>query len=102
EQLAYISPFLKGLYLDFDALIAVGGAANTRELSAIDPARQTLRRNAVAALQEAYLKRTAEGAFKWVGTQYPTDAAAQDAEMSTADYEDFVLSACRVDQDDPM
>ncbi len=96
-QLDYVSPFLDVAYREFDALIAVGGAGNTRELSAIDPARQARRRTAQAAMQAELFRRTAAGEFKWVGTQYPTQAVAQDAEMSLSDYEDFVYGACHVD-----
>jgi aminopeptidase len=39
---------------------------------------------------------------KWVGCQYPTLAAAQDATMSLSEYEDFVFRACRVDRKDPV
>ena len=39
------------------------------------------------------MNRAAEGKLKWVGTQYPTQAAAQDAEMSLEEYEDFVFGA---------
>src|SRR5687768_12006008 len=44
-------------------------------------------------LRELFLNRFAEGKLKWVGTQFPTHSAAQDAEMSLAEYEDFVFRA---------
>jgi aminopeptidase len=43
-----------------------------------------------------------EGAFRTVGTQFPTNANAQDAEMSLREYEDFVYGACLPDMDDPV
>ena len=39
------------------------------------------------------MKRAAEGTLDWSGTQFPSQASAQDAEMSLAEYEDFVFSA---------
>src|SRR4029077_13711209 len=36
------------------------------------------------------------------GTQFPTQAAAQDAEMSLEDYEDFVFNAGMLDRADPV
>jgi aminopeptidase len=95
-QLDYVSPFLETVYTQFDRLISVNGIANTRELSGVDPARQARRRQALAKLQERFFERTAAGEMMWVGTQFPTDALAQDAEMSLADYEDFVYGACHV------
>ena len=96
-QLTYISPFVQAQYGEFECLISLGGSANTRELSGVDPERQALQRNAAAPLLEAYLKRSAAGELRWVTTQYPTDAGAQDAEMSLRDYEDFVYGAMHVD-----
>jgi aminopeptidase len=48
------------------------------------------------------MKRAAEGSLKWTGTQYPTQAAAQDAEMSLAEYEDFVFNAGLLNEADPV
>lgn len=102
-QLDFVSPILNLAYREFEALIAVGGAGNTRELSAIAPERQARRRLAQSAMQARLFERTAAGEFKWVGTQYPTAAVAQDAEMSLTDYEDFVYGACHVTGgDDPV
>lgn len=95
-QLKYISPFLQAAYCEFECLISLGGPTNTREMSAVDPARQAIQRQAVAPILETMFKRTAAGEFKWVTTQYPTDAAAQEAEMSLREYEDFVYGACHV------
>jgi len=47
------------------------------------------------------MERAAVGEMRWCGTQYPTEAHAQDAEMSLTDYEDFVFKSCLLDQDDP-
>ena len=35
-------------------------------------------------------------------TLYPTDAYAQDAEMATDEFADFVVAACKLDQPDPV
>ena len=48
------------------------------------------------------MNRAAEKQLRWSGTQYPTQASAQDAEMSLADYEDFVFSAGLLDKPDPV
>ena len=102
-QLAAPSPFVEWAYREFDALIAVGGLGNTRELSGVDPARQARRRVALGPANARMFERTAAGQFQWALTQYPTAALAQDAEMSLADYEDFVYGACHVaGEDDPV
>jgi aminopeptidase len=48
------------------------------------------------------LERAAKKELKWVGTAYPTEAFAQDAEMSLREYEDFVFNACLPDPNDPI
>ena len=53
-------------------------------------------------LMKTFMRRSASGEFRWVGTLYPTNAYAQDAEMSLDEYEDFVYSACLPDPDDPV
>jgi aminopeptidase len=48
------------------------------------------------------MKRSGAGELNWVLTQWPTQASAQDAEMSLAEYEDFVFSAGHLDDPDPV
>jgi aminopeptidase len=48
------------------------------------------------------MQRAAAGQLTWCGTLFPTQAHAQDAEMSLTDYEDFVYSAGHLDEDDPV
>jgi aminopeptidase len=46
--------------------------------------------------------RMDRGELRWLGTLCPTNAHAQDAEMSLSDYEEFVFRACHVDEPDPV
>ena len=48
------------------------------------------------------MKRAADGEHRWVGTMFPTNAHAADAEMSLADFEDFYFRACLADDPDPL
>jgi aminopeptidase len=96
-QLAFVSPFFHMVAGEFEGHISLGGASNTRQLNGVDPARQVIQRKALAPALETYMRRAAEGKLNWVVAQYPTDANAQDAEMSLRDYEDFVYGACHVD-----
>jgi aminopeptidase len=49
-----------------------------------------------------FMSRAAEGKLKWTGTQFPCQASAQDADMSLAEYEDFVFGAGLLGQPDPV
>jgi aminopeptidase len=80
----------------------LGGTDNTRTLSGVDPARQQIARTAGQELMQTFMQRSAAGEFRWVGTMYPTNAQAQEADMSLADFEDFVYSACFVDKEEPV
>jgi len=100
EQLAFVPPFDKMLFEEFDAGIFVHGDNNTRGLSSVDPARLSARQTAIRPLLAKYLERSATGKFKWVRSDYPTEALAQDAELSLREFEDFYFGACHVTGDD--
>jgi aminopeptidase len=54
-------------------------------------------------LTKRFWERIDGGEAKWVGTRFPTEAHAQDAEMSLTEYEEFVYAACHVrDGEDPV
>jgi len=102
EQLQHISEPLKLITETFDCRIGIRGAANTRSLSSVDPKRMQIMQAARKELMATSMKRTAEGQFRWVGTMFPTQAFAQEADMSLSEYEDFVYGACFADKDDPV
>lgn len=74
-----------------DGEINIGGPLNTKEFSNIDPKKIAIRRKVVHPISEIVLKK------KWVGCQYPTNALAQDAEMSLEEFEDFLFKATNLD-----
>ncbi|HZL37646.1 MAG TPA: aminopeptidase [Tepidisphaeraceae bacterium] len=85
-----------------DGSIGVWADENTKALSNVDAKRIGLQQAARKPIFETFLKRAADGALKWVGTQYPTQASAQDGEMSLAEYEDFVFGAGLLNEPDPV
>nr|MBN2276142.1 aminopeptidase [candidate division Zixibacteria bacterium] len=102
QQLQYISP-LKELEMEkIDAYLGIWATTNTKFLSGVDPKRQQLHSKAKEPLMNRFFQRASEGALHWTGTQYPTEAHAQDAEMSLTDYEDFVYRAGHLHEDDPV
>jgi aminopeptidase len=102
EQLDFVSPVAEMIAERFDARITLRSDNNTRELSGIDPSRQARFNKAMAPLFKKMLARGATKELRWVGTQYPTPAYAQEADMSLREYEDFVYGACFCDQEDPI
>ncbi len=102
KQLAWISPLDNQLYHQMDVMINLLAASNTRALTAIEPEKMRSRQQSRRPLTETFMERSAQGSLRWVLTQFPCDAYAQDADMSLKDYEDFVYAATFADQPDPI
>ena len=102
EQLAYIPPLRRMINEEYETLLEIRSEANTRELSGIDPARMAIGQQAWHELLETFMRRSAEGSLRWCSTLFPTNAYAQDANMSLRDFEEFVYSACFLNDEDPI
>jgi aminopeptidase len=102
EQLQHIPEPVKMITETYDVRINVRGQVNTKSLSNVDPSKMVLRSQGYTELTKTFMQRSASGALRWVGTLFPTNAYAQDAEMSLSEYEDFVFGACMPDPDNPV
>ena len=102
EQMKYISPITKLEVDKIDALLVIWGGENTRYLSGVDPKRQAMASKSRRPLQDKLFKRIGNKSLSWVGTQFPTLAHAQEAELSLSDYEDFVYKAGHVHSGDAV
>jgi aminopeptidase len=102
EQVQWINPRAVDDLELADARIAIFASWNTKSLTSADPAKQARRALAYEPVQQRFLERAANGEVRWVVAGYPHDAAAQDAGMSRAEYEEFVYRAAFLDRDDPV
>jgi aminopeptidase len=103
EQLAFVSGGEQLQTEQVDAWATIWSSSNTRALTRIDPARRRTHLSAQFRLVNRLWQRVSTGELALCGTLFPTQAHAQDAEMSLAQYEDFVYGACHVDGDaDPI
>ena len=102
EQLRHIPEPLKLVMETYDVSIAIAAEENTKALSNVDPARMVMRSQAGTEIMQTFMRRSATGELRWTVTMFPTNACAQDAEMSLSEYEDFVYGACLPDMDDPI
>jgi aminopeptidase len=102
EQLRFVTPLEDLIYDKIDVLISLRAASNTRTLTGIDPQKQQARQKARRRLTETYMRRSADGSLRWVVTNFPCQAYAQEADMSLSAYEDFVYSATFADQENPV
>ena len=101
-QLDYVSPVTRLIGERFTALLNLRSFYNTRELSGVDPTRQSRVRKANSEIMEIFMERAARNELKWCLTVFPTNASAQEADMSLSEYEDFVYAAGLIDLPDPV
>jgi aminopeptidase len=103
EQLGHISPSEVLQTEQLDAWATLWSSSNTRALTRADPDRRKTHLAAHYRMVNRRWERISAGELAWCGTLFPTQAHAQDAEMSLAQYEDFVYGACHVrEEDDPI
>jgi aminopeptidase len=102
EQIEWVNPAHHEDVERADVWIVVEAETNTKALTGVDPAKQALVERSRLARRERYLARALAGELRWVLSAFPTNAAAQDAEMSLAEYEDFVYGAAFLDDPDPI
>jgi aminopeptidase len=100
EQLAHVAQLERDEIEALDAAVTVWAETNTRAMTNADAGRHGRRLAARQSLTTRVWERIAAGEMRWCGTLAPVNAFAQDAEMSLADYEDFVFGACHVAGDD--
>src|SRR5215213_5840917 len=88
---------VRSIYEGADAFISIMSPRNTRALAAVDPQKQQALSKRDKALQEMVLSKD-----RWALTLFPTEALAQESEMSLEDYEEFVFEAMALNEDDPV
>lgn len=71
-----------------DGVIYLGGEYNTRELTSIDPSKLSMRQKVTKKISDYRVNQD-----NWILFEYPTNALAQDAEMSLEEFENFVFNS---------
>jgi aminopeptidase len=102
DQLTWISPTARWVMENVDVRIAIMADTNPRELSQVDPKKQTLVQQSRKELMETSMRRSAAGDYRWSLTLFPLQAHAAEAGMSLDRYEDFFYRACLALDDDPV
>jgi aminopeptidase len=85
-----------------DVWITAWGSKNARLFSNVAPSLLKKRRLANAEERNIYSKRTGSGELRWVGTLFPVAAEAQEASMSTLEFQKLVYQAGMLHKDDPI
>jgi aminopeptidase len=90
------SPVDRAIVNQLAGTAAIYSSRNTRALTGVDPDLQARMAKSSRPLKNKLLKK------KWTLTLFPTEAYAQDAEMSLREFEDFVYAATFSDEDAPV
>lgn len=104
-QLSFVNPLAMKEAEDINCSIGIWASSNTKALSNTDPSRQAILQRARRPILDVFFKRAAmkgKKKLRWSGTQFPCEANAQDAEMSLAEYEDFVFKAGLLHKANPI
>jgi len=102
DQLSWLDPNLQLFSEKGDVQITFLSSSNTRAMTGIDSKRMQISQKARMPLFQNTMRRTAAGEYKWVLSQYPTEAFAQEANMSLEEYQDFVYNATYATLADPV
>jgi len=102
KRLKHLSPIERFTVERITASITIISRSHVKPLIRVDPEKLRIRKAARRELMEIFMKRHAAGELRWVVSIYPTNALAQEADMSPLEYEEFVYSACMVDLEDPI
>jgi aminopeptidase len=102
EQITTISPVEEMLHEVPDAELRIIAEENTKALSSVPVERLRLFSTARQSLRQKRMQRAANGDLRWSLTLFPTQAHAQDAQMSLSAYREFVFNACYLNDADPV
>ena len=102
EQLEYIDPMTEIEYEKAKNLISSGAPLNLKNMARLDSKKLAKRSSVMKHLSEKMLKRAAEGDLKWVIADFPTNALAQEANMSLEEYTEFLIKSCYLHEEDPV
>jgi aminopeptidase len=102
EQLLHEKMILKSVLKKADVWFTAWGTRNTKANSNIDSGKLQLATKGNSSWRKIYSERMGDGSLRWCGTQFPTHADAQEAEMSLDEYQDFVYHAGLLDKKNPV
>ncbi|NHJ05050.1 MAG: aminopeptidase [Candidatus Heimdallarchaeota archaeon] len=82
--------------------IFIYSSFNTRELTNVDPKKQTMFKAAQKETQSIFYNRAGKGELKWNLCPFPCNSLAQEASMGLEEYTEFVYKALALDKEDPI
>lgn len=92
EQLEFLDPIAQFQADSIQVAIRIRATENTRALANVDPSRLAKTMIARRPVMDQIIENV-----RWVLCDYPTNALAQEAEMSLSEYADFLYGATNID-----
>jgi len=102
EQLEYIDPMTEVEYDKAKNFISIGAPLNVKNMARFDSKKLAKRSSVMKHLSEKMLSRAAKGELNWVIADFPTNALAQEANMSLEDYTEFLIKSCYLHEENPV
>jgi aminopeptidase len=85
----------------WDATIFIRAPRNTRPMTGVPPRLIAEQSKAGRQVHDIQRAREASGKWRWSLLLYPTQALAEEAGMSLAEFERYVVRTCKLDRPDP-
>jgi aminopeptidase len=98
-QIQFVPPIMS-VFETYDRILTIFANQNTRALSGVDPAKRAKWLQANKTWFKLMNDREEKG--QWCSTLFPTNASAQESNMSLTDFRDFAFHAGMLDTDDPI
>ncbi len=104
EQLSWVNPMKQYIMEHFDCYLNIRAPfeKGDDEKEPDQPEKFKLLQQAQQQINRIYFERIGNGSMRRCLCQYPTQAGADDAEMTLEEYENFVFSACHLLAEDPV
>ncbi|MFN8322215.1 MAG: aminopeptidase [Chitinophagales bacterium] len=104
HQLCWVNPMKKHIMETFDCYLNIRAPfeKGDGESEPADETKFKLLQQAQQEINKIYFERIGNGSMRRCLCQYPTQAGADDARMSLAEYEQFVYQSCYLFDEDPV
>ncbi len=102
HQLDFMDPVPYYAIGEYDVLYQIIASTNKKAQTSIDPQRVARSQKANRPYIERYFERIEDKSLRWNICAWPTQAAAQEAEMSLLAYTEFIYNACGLNHADPV
>jgi aminopeptidase len=96
DQLQFVNPHLREIMETYDAYLVIKAPFNLKEDLNLNHNKTVIRNQAMREINTIYFDRIADRSLKRCLCLYPTDASAQQANMSLEEYQHFVFDACNL------